>query len=385
MAGLIPFFVILAAGLFFSETFRRLHLPYVTALIVAGIVMGPSFLNIVTVSSDIEFLGTIGVVFLMFIAGSEIKLSSFKALGKDVVKMSLLNGLIPFATGFGIAHLFGYGLYTALIVGVVFVSSSIAVIVPSLEANGLIKTKLGKLIASTTVLEDIASLLLFAFLLQGFTQKANIPLGFYIPIIIVLIVGLKYVIPKLQKWYNYRKRGVDRFESELRFVFVVLIATVILFEFLGMHSIVAGFVIGLILGDSIKDKIEEKVRTVSYGIFIPTFFLIIGIETDLSVFFRNSALLLTICVVFGSILSKIASGFIGGKLSKLTNKESLLFFFFSTPQLSTTLAAAFAALEFGLLSSELITSFVVLSIVTTFISPLLVKRLASSRDIKTTD
>jgi len=365
--------------LIFSEIFKRLHLPYVTALIIAGILIGPLFLNLIQVDETVSFIGSIGVVFLMFITGSEVKWASFQKMGKDIIFLSFLNGAIPFITGFGICWFFGYDFFTSIILGTVFLSSSIAVIIPSLESNKVIDTKIGKTIISATVFEDVTSLILLAFILQSFSQKSPIPLPVYIPTIILLIIGLKIVIPKIEKMYQSRKKGKDLFESELRFVFVVLLAAVLLFESIGMHAIIAGFIIGIILGNSIRDKIEEKIRTVSYGIFIPTFFLIIGMQTNLSVFLLERSVLLTYFIVIGLISSKIVSGWIGGRLIKFSGKESLLIGVSTVPQLSTTLATAFAALEFGLLNQEIITSLVVLSIVTTFAVPLAIKLIISSR------
>jgi len=379
MPALLPFFVILISGLIFSEIFKRLHLPYVTALIIAGILIGPLFLNLIQVDETVSFIGSIGVVFLMFITGSEVKWASFQKMGKDIIFLSFLNGAIPFITGFGICWFFGYDFFTSIILGTVFLSSSIAVIIPSLESNKVIDTKIGKTIISATVFEDVTSLILLAFILQSFSQKSPIPLPVYIPTIILLIIGLKIVIPKIEKMYQSRKKGKDLFESELRFVFVVLLAAVLLFESIGMHAIIAGFIIGIILGNSIRDKIEEKIRTVSYGIFIPTFFLIIGMQTNLSVFLLERSVLLTYFIVIGLISSKIVSGWIGGRLIKFSGKESLLIGVSTVPQLSTTLATAFAALEFGLLNQEIITSLVVLSIVTTFAVPLAIKLIISSR------
>lgn len=382
MAGLLPFFIILVASLVFSESFKRLNLPYVTALLVAGVLIGPSYLNLMEIDETISLLGAIGVVFLMFIAGSEVKMDSFKSMKKEFFILALLNGIIPFLMGFFISMRFGFGFSTSLILGVVFISSSIAVIIPSLEANKLMKTKLGKTLITATVFEDIGSLLLLAFILQSFTQKTPLPLHIYIVLVALLLFVLKLLLPKIQKFYYSEKRGKDLFESELRFVFVVLLATVILFESLGMHSIVAGFVIGILLGDSVRGKIEEKIRTISYGLFIPIFFLIIGMQTDLSVFTSPTALLLPAIIVFGLLVSKIISGWTAGRIIGFSKRESLLIGVSTTPQLSTTLAAAFAALEFGLLDPELITSLVALSVVTTFFAPIAINALAPKKDQK---
>ena len=377
MAELLTFFVILMAGLVFSELFRRLHLPYVTALIIGGIIIGPSLLNIAAVNESILFFGSIGLIFLMFMAGSEIKLKSFKRTGKGIALLSVLNGAVPFVVGYWLGSVFGLGFITSIVLGIVFISSSVAVIIPSLEVGGLIHTRLGESIVSATVFEDIGSLLLLAFLMQSIAPQTPIPLVIYIPLIILLIIGLKKAIPPLEKIYHYNKRGQDLWESKLRFIFVILIATVVLFEFIGMKAIVAGFIIGILLSDSISGKIEEKIRTISYGIFIPTFFIIIGIQTDLSAFINADSIMLTLAIVVGLIASKTVSGFVGGKLLGFSKRESLIIGFASIPQLSTTLAVAFVAVEFGMISQELAASLVVLSTITTFVAPIAIKFLVT--------
>ncbi len=384
MATMLPFFVILIAGLIFSEIFKRLHLPYVTALIIAGIVIGPFMLNLITADETVTVMASIGVIFLMFMAGSEIKSKSFEQIEKNVFILALLNGAIPFITGYAIGAFFGYNFFTSIILGAAFISSSVAVIIPSLESSGLMRTKLGKTIVSSTVIEDICSLIFLALILQSFTQRTALPLPIYLPIIVLLIVILKIFIPKIQNVYYHKKSGKDLFESELRFVFVVLLATVLLFESIGMHAIVAGFLIGIILSDSIGQKLDDKIRTISYGFFIPIFFLVIGIQTDLSVLFSSNSILLSLTIILGLLLSKIISGFIGGKAMKFSTNESLLMGIATTPQLSTTLAIAFSALSLGLLAPEIIASLVILSIITTFSAPLMIKSIVSGMKSKST-
>jgi len=373
MVDLMTFFIILASGLFLSEIFQRLHLPYVVALVIAGILVGPHVFNLMQVTETVTFLGSIGVVFLMFIAGSEIKSKTFKQFGKNIFIMVLFNSAIPFMVGFSIGQFFGYTNLTSLMLGTIFASSSIAVIIPSLEFNGVVNTKVGRTIISTTVLEDIGSLLVAGFILQSFKQKTFLPLYIYIPLILLFIVLLKLTIPTIQRWYHHKKKSKDLFENELRFIFTVLIASVLLFEVMGMHSIIAGFIIGIFLADSLRGRIHSKIRTISYGIFIPVFFLLLGVQTDLSVFSSLSSVLLSMVIVCGLIISKIVSGWFGGVLSGFSKKESLLIGISTIPQLSTTLAVAYTALEFKIINQEIITALITLSMITTILSPLLIK------------
>ena len=115
MTQLIPFFLVLLAGLVFSEIFARLHLPLVVALIVAGILIGPFGFDFFTPDQTIMFMGEIGLVFLMFMAGLETEFSTFQSRKKDVAIISLLNGAIPFFIGFGIGTLFGFDTVASLL------------------------------------------------------------------------------------------------------------------------------------------------------------------------------------------------------------------------------------------------------------------------------
>ncbi len=370
MSALIPFFILIAAGLIFSEIFEKLHLPYVIALVAAGIIIGP-ITNLIAVDETIALIGSIGIIFLMFIAGNEIKFEIFKEFKNKIFFVAFLNAIIPFTVGFSIVYLFGFALSTSLVIGVVFISSSIAVIVPVLERNYMLESKIGQTILSATVLEDVASLLLLGFILQTFTHKTPMPLYLFIPLVIVIIIALKFLIPLIGKRIFLGKVEKDLFQTKIRYLFVVLVATVILFEFIGMHAILAGFLIGMFLGDVVKGKIEEKIRVISYGFFIPIFFLVMGLQTNIFALASLSNILLAIFIVVGLMSSKIISGWIGGRILNFSNNKSLLFGVSTTPQLSTTLAAAYAALEFGILNDELISSLVLLSVVTVFVTPIL--------------
>ena len=387
MENLLPFFLILFAGIFFSALFRRLHLPWVIVLILGGIIIGPHALGIFEPNPTVEFIGQIGLVFLMFMAGMKTKLSIFKKFKGGVFGLAFINGTIPFLVGIGIGFLFGYGWIAALLLGIVFVSSSIAIVIPSLEANKLLRTRLGKSVVAATIIQDIASLVMLSVLLQILNPVTALPLPIFYILLFISLIALRWILPKLRRFFSLGVRGTkDLFQQELRVIFAILIGTVISFELLGLHPIIAGFFAGLVLSGSIKSEIlKEKLHTISYGLFIPTFFIIIGTKTNLGIFLESqSAALLIAVVVLGSLLSKFASGWIGGRIIGFTSSQSLLIGASTIPQLSTTLAVAFTAAALGLLNQELIVAMVILSTVTTFVGPLLMQ-MFSRRIMKDTD
>ena len=383
MTELLSFLILISAGLFLSEFFRRFNVPYVVSLIIAGMLIGPYGLKIFTLNETLEFLGSIGLVFLMFMAGLEIKLSSLRKLQSGVLKISLINGLVPFLLGFSIASYFEYDFIASLMLGIIFISSSIAVVIPSLEANKLLNSVVGKSIVSATIFEDVFSLVLLSVLLQTLTPSTSMPLPVFYLLVFTSLVGLKVLIPKLREFFFHRKKSEeDLFEQEFRFIFAILIGTVVFFDFLGVHAIIAGFFTGLVLSDSMKSELlKKKLHAISYGLFIPAFFIIIGSQTDITVFSKvNTALFLTLAVLIGSAGSKFISGWIGGRLSGFDSRKSAIIGASTIPQLSTTLAVAFVGLELKVLDSEMVTAMIILSIVTTLAGPILISSMVKLRD-----
>lgn len=377
MAPLIAFFMIVFIGLLSSTLFRKLHFPWVVALILGGILVGPEGFDLITIDGTTDFIAQMGLTFLMFMAGLETKLEGFKKAGKGLYSLAVFNGIVPFAVGMGIGAYMGFPLVTNLLIGVVFISSSIAVVIPALEANDLFEIRIGKTVMATSIIQDIASLLLLSFLLQNVKPISVIPLAALYPIIAVVVIVMRYILPKLRFYLaKLISNDEDLFQEELRSLILILVGTVIIFELLGLHSIIGAFFVGLVLSDTVSNNVLlGKIRAISYGLFIPTFFIVIGAKAHIDVLFGpENSILLTLLIVVGSILSKAISGFTGAKLVGFNKKQSLFFGLTSVPQLSTTLAVSYTATEFGLITKELNTAFIALSIISTVIGPMLMSK-----------
>ena len=378
MAEMLPFFIVLFAGVFFSGLFKRLHLPWVVALLLGGIIIGPHGLELFEINNTIKFIGQIGLIFLMFMAGLETSLSSFSHFKAKLGFLSFINAFIPALIGVLIGFYFGYGLSSSLLLGIIFVSSSIAVVIPSLESSGLIYRPLGKYIVMTTVFQDIASLVLLSLFLQSIDPVTSLPLPIFYLILFVFLFFLRWLLPKIRWFLSITNDEDDKklFQRELRVVLAILIGTVIGFELLGLHPIVAAFFVGLVLSDSLKSEVLlEKIKTLSYGIFIPTFFIVVGAETNLFVLTESKEVLYIVAaVVVGSLIAKYLSGYFGAKIVGFNKLESKLFAVSSMPQLSTTLAVVFTGVEFGFLDEKIMTAMIILSVVSTVVAPVLMNK-----------
>lgn len=382
MESFLPFFLLLFAGVVFSALSQKLHLPWVVALIAAGVVIGPQGFGIVENNEVITFIGEVGLVFLMFMAGLEVKLSSILELRLKVLTLAIAHSIITFGAGFWVGYLLDFGFVLSVLVGIVFNSTSVAVVVPSLEANNLIDTKVGKTILGSTIIADVVALLMLSITLQQIERTATIPLPLLYGILIGVLVALRIALPKIEKFWARFHQKRDLFQQEVRTVLMVMIGTVIILELLGLHAIIAGFFAGLVLSDTVKnDVLLGKLRAVSYGFFIPTFFIVVGLTLDISTLLSGGeALYYTILFTITALLAKMVSGWIGGRLDNFSNHESLLIGAATIPQLSTTLAVVFAATAAGVMHTSIATALVALGVVTTIIGPLIIRTLSRSRN-----
>lgn len=372
---IVPFFLVLAVGLVLSELFRRLHLPWILALILGGFVIGPAGLDIFQPDATFEFMAELGLVFLLFMAGLETKLSHLRELGRNVAFIVLLNGGLPFLVGWGLGAYFGLEPLVALLLGAIFVSSSVAVIVPSLQATRLLRTRLGKSILIAAIIEDVISLVALSILLQQSERLTPLPLPLFYPLLFGGLILLRILIPKVERIVAREIRSErDSFEQELRLVFLILIGTVVIFQSLGLHPVIAGFFAGLVLSDTLKsERLREKLHALSYGLFIPIFFIVLGANTNLLLLASiGSAIWFSVILISSSLISKFVSGFAGGMVSHFTARQSMVLGAATIPQLSVAIAAASFGEQFGL-SEELIATIVLLSIVTTLVGPILVR------------
>ncbi len=387
--SLVAFFIALVTALVFSALFRRFKVPWAIALILGGIVMGPKGIGLFELNEIVMFLAEVGIIFLMFIAGMETKISSIKSVWKEATVIGAISGFVPAMVGIIIGLSFGFGLATSLLLGIIFTSSSFAVVIPTLEARGVLHFKLGRIIIASTMIQDIASLILLGMFLQFISPDTTVSL----PVLMIfmffaLAMGMlarKYITP-FRQWLaglRNRKPGTHSlFEQELTLVVAILIGTSILFEFFKLETIVGAFFAGLILAEITRSKIlESKIHVLGYGVFIPIFFVTIGGWTDIGLLVEEASTIwpLVLVVLLGSSLSKFLSGWLSSRWLGLSNYKSVLVGVTSVPQLITTLAVVLVGQRLELLSPELTTAIIILSITTTLISPLITNYLLRAR------
>ncbi|MBR9681992.1 MAG: cation:proton antiporter [Candidatus Altiarchaeota archaeon] len=378
---LMALLLILGLGLVIPEFFRNRRFPFSIFLLIFGALLGPFGLNYIQADSTIEFFGFLGSTFLMFMAGLEVKLDTLKRFGKDILIMAVSNGLVPFGVGLLISLMFGNSLITSLLIGTIFISSSVAIVSISLDATGLMHRKIGKAVLSATVIQDTVSLLLLSLILQYTSGTSDHHILTFSSILILSIVALKILVPFIAKRFLERGGKLKResYEGELRFVLIALMLAALYFSSIGVHPIVASFIMGVLLSDiATSERIRQKLHTIGYGLFIPVFFFVVGMEINVGlVFGLDPHNLFTVAIIIGLIISKVLSGYLSGRVVGFSGLEASIFGVSSTVQLTTTLAAVYAANAVGLFDTVTTTSIILLSVFTTIVSPLLLSVMAN--------
>ncbi|MDD5087056.1 MAG: cation:proton antiporter [Candidatus Nanoarchaeia archaeon] len=383
---LLALLFVLAIGLIVPELFKRLRVPLLTLIILAGAITGPNGLNYVQIDETISFFGFLGMAFLMFMAGLETDITQISKSKYKIFLMALLNTSIPFLVGLSITRFFGYSWKISVLIGIVFVSSSFAIIVSSLKDNKSISKNVSQLILSAVMVADVISLTALSFIFQTTSKITHLSLPFYFVILITSILFLFRVVPLISKNIIQKKLSSDvGYERRLRFIIIILVGVIIYFSFLGAHPILASFLAGLSLSRVVfHDKtgiLKHKLHTMSYGLFIPVFFFVIGMEMDISLLRKfDISNFIMISLILGLIISKFVSGYLAGILVKLSKKNSLLFGSISITHLTTTLAVTYAASSVGLLDSVLVTSIIILAIITTLVGPTLTSYISQIKD-----
>ncbi len=423
---LLAFLALIALIAVVPAIFRRWHIPAVVALMMVGIIIGPNCLDMLGGIADsipsavnaqhlrvvVDALGFLGLVFLMALAGAETDLRMLSNEKRAVTTLSILTFSIPAAAGFFVYWLFDPGNHiSAWVYASLFASHSIGIVFPVIREMGLVRSRFGIAVLSSTVITDILSLILLAVcvqlqsqhlrlaaagsempqLIQGISILEHYDLSWlghwftpcFIGLILVFIVAVFMVIPLL--WRVVERLLPEGDDARVTFFLLVVLTTVLAGEILGVNLIVGAFVAGMAVArtkgfGAPGGEIHRKLEAIGFGLVIPFLFLSVGFSADFKVFLglgENGdvvrSLLIALATVVGLVVSKIASGWLAMRMSGFGNRQGLCAGLMTVPQLSATLAAAAVALNLELLDETFFNAIVILSLATTIPVPTLVR------------
>ncbi|MBU8917601.1 cation:proton antiporter [Neobacillus sp. 114] len=356
--------------LLFPILMGKLKVPAIIGPIIAGIIIGPNGLEILARDSTIQLLGTVGLLFIMFIAGLELDLDGFKRYRNRSILFGLLTFSIPLILGVILGLWLNLSILSAILFGTIF-SSHTPLGYPAISRLGIAKNKAVTTVVGGTLLTDSLAMLFLAVITGA--AEGNLTLGFWMYLIIATTVFAVVVLiftPHLTKWFF--KRSNNEGTIEFNFVLAILFVAGAISLFVGLEPIIGAFLAGLALNRYIYDHgpLMNRIRFTANALFIPFFLLSVGMLMDLRVLVSSSnALLLTLLIPIVAIGSKLFASWTTGKVYGYSKAERKVMFGLSTSHAAATLAITLVGYRLGLFDQQIINAVIIIILVTCIMGP----------------
>lgn len=359
---------------------QRIRVPGIIGLIVSGIIIGPAGLNILEKSLFVDVFSTIGLLYIMFIAGLELDLNRFKATKYKSLLFGFLTFSIPMGVGFPVCHyLLGFDFNASLLTASMFATHTL-VTYPIVSKLGVSKNIAVAITVGGTILTDTAVLILLAVILGshsgGLTQEFWIRLG----ISITLFSAFMFlVIPRIARWF-FEKLESEK-HSHYIFVLSVVFFAAFLAEIAGLESIIGAFVAGLALNKLIPNSsaLMNRIEFMGNSLFIPFFLISVGMIVDVGVILSGPmALIIAGTLTVVAISGKWLAAFLTQLFLRYSKNQRNLVFGLSSAHAAATLAVILVGYKAGILDDNILNGTVILILVTCIVASFVTERAAKA-------
>ncbi|KGE71463.1 cation:proton antiporter domain-containing protein [Spirochaeta lutea] len=335
---------------------RKLRLPELIGLIIAGVVIGPYGLGVLARDQTVELLGKVGLMYIMFLAGLEIDLNQVKSNRGPTLIFGLLTFSIPLVLGTALGMgVFAMSFPVAVLLASMF-SSHTLLTMPAAGKLGLTKHPVVTTAVGGTIITDTLALIILAIVTSS--SQGSTDLWFWLRLfgfMAAYTVAMVLLIPRLARWF-FRHFGRD---ETLEFVFVIAVTFMAgyLAYMSGLEPIIGAFLAGLTLNSLIPEKslLMTRIHFTGDAIFIPFFMLSVGMLVDISLFLQPGPVWI---IIGGMIITALVSKWFASKLAQvilgLSGPEGSLLYGLTVNQAAATLAAVLVGFNLGLFSQEII-------------------------------
>lgn len=384
--------IILLSTKIFSLLSQKVNMPQVVGALLVGVLLGPSCLNILHETDFLTKSAEIGVIFLMFLAGLDTDFDDLKATGKSSVIIAFVGVLIPLGSGFLTYYLFFHGqrpdtmiFLESAFVGIVLTATSVSITVETLREMGKLKGKMGTSILGAAIIDDILGIIAFTVITSFTVPGVDI-------MVVLLKILLFFVFIAVCGFFVFRLfRKLEIVYGTKRRVAIYAVAFCLLLSYIsevyfGVADITGAYFAGLILCNVTETKsyIASKINITSYMFFTPIFFASIGIKTVITGM-SQELILFTLALLIVAILSKIVGCGLGAKICGFSNMDSLAIGVGMISRGEVALIVAQKGEQAGLISPTLFPAIVLVVIVTTLITPILLKAVVYMKEQKQVD
>ncbi|MBD2018901.1 cation:proton antiporter [Leptolyngbya sp. FACHB-36] len=377
---IVAFVVLLAVILFIPPLFEKIRLPGLVGLLVAGVALGPDGLHLLSSESEtMRLLSDIGLVYLMFVAGLEVDLEQFQRTKHRSIGFGSFTFLVPLIFGIIVGRVFGFGWNASVLIGSLFASHTLLAY-PIVSRLGVVGNEAVTVTIGATIFTDVGALLVLAVCI-------GIHAGDFTPAKLATLIGSLAVYTGVvlvgfdRAGREFFRRTGDEEGNQFLFVLLAVFLAAVGAQLIGVEKIVGAFLAGLAVNGAVGNgPVKEKVMFVGSVLFIPIFFVDMGLLVRIPVFIRTLTVLqslgLTIAIVLGLIASKFLAALLAKWVYHYNRNELLVMWSLSLPQVAATLAATLVGYRAKLLTEDVLNSVIVLMLVTATLGPIITARFA---------
>jgi Kef-type K+ transport system membrane component KefB/nucleotide-binding universal stress UspA family protein len=392
---LVQIALLIGVGRGLGEVMQRMGQPSVIGELLAGLVLGPSLFGWIWPSAQVAIfphdpaqkamldgIAQFGILLLLLLTGMEIDLKLVRKVGRPAVTISLFGIVLPFTCGFALGEFMPEGLLprpearlvAALFLGTALSISSIKIVAVVVREMNFMRRNVGQIIVASAIIDDtlgwIIIAVIFSLASQGSIDLASISkalLGTIAFLVFSFTLGRRLV-------FQLIRLANDHLVSASPVVTVILLlmsAMALITHLIGVHTVLGAFITGVLVGESpiLTKQIDERLRGLIASLFMPVFFGLAGLGTDLTKLGSPELLLFTAALIVIASVGKFTGALAGGAAGGLTRRESLALASGMNARGSTEVIIASIGLSMGVLTQNLFSMIVTMAILTTLAMP----------------
>lgn len=371
----------------FSQRFR---MPQVVGALVAGLLLGPAVFGIIQETDFLKTTASLGVIVLMFTSGMETDINELKQSGKASFIIALAGVLIPLAGGFLVGVYFndpqllvnntagpeGSLMLQNIFLGIILTATSVSITVETLREMGKLRGPVGSAILGAAITDDVLGIIALTIVTSFADSSVNVVWVLVkIVLFFVFAIGAGLAFSRFYRWWTCKTEENRTQHVIVAFVFCLLLSFIAEAIF-GVTDITGAFVAGLMLSNSTSKKrtayLTTNFESISFLYLSPVFFASIGLQVELD-HMNAHIFLFAVVLTIVAVLSKMIGCGLGAKLCQYSNRESLQIGVGMISRGEVALIVATKGADLGLINTELFGPVIVVVVVTTIITPILLK------------
>ncbi len=371
---LVGIFILFGAAKILGWLSQKLGQPAVVGELIAGVIIGPYALGLVHSGPIVNVLAEIGAVVLLFSAGLEQRLSELMRVGWISARVAVFGVAVPFGLGFSAGVFFKHSHTESIFLGTALVATSVGITARVLGEVGQQQSPSGRIILGAAVIDDILGMIILA-VASGVTlgEKDARQIAIAISLALGLVIFVLLVGRRVVRQVVPRVADFTRQKSYFSLALLICLGLSVLAVEVGIAAIIGAFLAGLVLSEE-KAAEDLRIKTDAvYEFVVPFFFVAMGMAMDVRVFARKEILLIAGIVTFLAIIGKLVGcGLAAINLGRL---DALRIGVGMVPRGEVGLIVALIGLSQKVMSPELYSVIVIMSLVTTMIVPPVLIRL----------